>query len=77
MSAIQLNDLEMNEELDNKALENILGGKWVKRTYIRRIVRRYTRRYTRRYRIVRYIYRTYYRTYTRVTYQRYTKWVWV
>ena len=77
MSALAINDLEMNAELDKKALGNLLGGKWVKKTFIRRVVKRYTRRFVRRIRIVRYYYRTYYRTYTRVFYQRYTKWVWV
>lgn len=77
MAAIQIKDLEMNEVLDKKALDNILGGRWVRRTYIRRTLRRYTRRYTQRIRVVSYRYRTYFRTYTRATYQRYTRLVWV
>jgi len=77
MAAIEIRDLEMSDELDKKALENILGGRYIRRTYVRRVVRRYRRRYTQRYRVVSYRYRTYYRTYSRVTYQRYTRWVWV
>ncbi len=57
MAAITINDLQVNQELDNNALENILGGRWVTRRYTRTYVRYYRRviRYRRVYR------RTYYR----------------
>ena len=80
MAAIEIRDLEMNDELDRKALENILGGRWVRRTYTRRVIQRYTRRYTRRVAYTAYRYQSYYRTYNRVTYQRYTprgRWSWL
>jgi hypothetical protein len=77
MAAIEIKDLEMNAELDKKALENILGGRWIRRTYTRRVVRYYRRRYTRRIRVTSYRYQSYYRTYARTTYQRYTRLVWV
>ncbi|MEN8191116.1 MAG: hypothetical protein ABFS19_14810 [Thermodesulfobacteriota bacterium] len=61
MAAIMINDLEMSKDLDSKALENIMGGRWVikryRRTYYRTYRRRYT--YTRTYR------RRYTYTYTR------------
>ena len=57
MAAITINDLEMNQELDSNALENILGGYWVTRRYTRTYVRYYRR--TIRYR------RVYRRTYDR------------
>ena len=57
MAAIAINELEKNQALDHKALENILGGYWVTRRYTRTYVRYYRRviRYRRVYR------RTYYR----------------
>ena len=57
MAAITINDLEINQELDNSARENILGGRWITRRYTRTYVRYYRRviRYRRVYR------RTYYR----------------
>ena len=57
MAAITINDLQVNQELDNNALENIFGGYWVTRRYTRTYVRYYRRviRYRRVYR------RTYYR----------------
>ena len=57
MAAITINDLEMNQELDTNALENILGGRWV----IKRITRRYVRFYRRVIRYRRVYTRTYYR----------------
>ncbi|MEN8191115.1 MAG: hypothetical protein ABFS19_14805 [Thermodesulfobacteriota bacterium] len=61
MAAIMINDLDKNYELDQQALENIIGGRWVYRryryTYYRTYRRRYT--YTRTYR------RRYTYTYTR------------
>ena len=72
MAAIAINDLDINQELDNNALQSILGGRWVRRTYYRR----YTRRYYRSYRVRRYTYRTVRKWYTRTYTRRYTKWVW-
>lgn len=72
MANITIQDLDINEELDSKAMENIQGGRWVRRfagyrtyyrtrrytrTYYRVIRRRYTRTYYRRYRVRRAIYR--------------------
>ena len=73
MAAIEIKDLEMNEELDKKALSNLLGGRWVQRTYVRRVIQRYTRRVTQRIAVVSYRYRTMYQSYTRVAYQRYSR----
>jgi len=61
MANVMINDLEMNQELDQKALENIMGGRWVYRTYRRTYYRTYRRRVTRTY--------TYRRRYT-YTYRR-------
>jgi hypothetical protein len=65
MAVITINDLEMNEELDGKALDSILGGRWVRRRYRRTYYRTYRRRFT--------YYRTYRRAYTRY----YTRRTWV
>ena len=62
MAVITINDLEMNEELDSKALDSILGGRWIVRRYTRTFYRRYRRRFT--------YYRTYVRRYTRTYYRR-------
>lgn len=73
MANIAINDLDINQELDNNALQNILGGRWVRRSYYRKVRR--VRYYSYRKRVVSYRTvrrRSYY--YTRV---RRTRWVWV
>lgn len=68
MATIAINDLEINQELDSQALQNILGGRWVLRTYYQKYRRTY-------YRTVRYT--AYRRTAFTQTYTRaYRRWVW-
>ena len=73
MASILIKDLEVNEDLDQKALENLSGGRWVRKRFTRYIYRRITRTYRKRI--------TYYRTYTRTCLfkvrQAYWKTVWV
>lgn len=39
MANIEIRDLEINEELDHQALENLTGGRWVLRTFYQRAAR--------------------------------------
>jgi hypothetical protein len=73
MATIAINDLDINQELDNNALQNIFGGRWVRRTYYRT----YYRRYYRTYRIRRTYYQTVRRMFTQRYTRAYTKLVWV
>lgn len=77
MKRIEIRDLEMNEELDKKALENLTGGRWVLRTFYRRVTRIGFRRITRRYRRIVYVNRTFTQRYRYTSIQRYTRLVWV
>lgn len=73
MAAITINDLDLNQELDSKALQNIFGGRWVYRYYYRR----YTRRVSYTARVRRYYYATVRRWYTRTYTRRVVQRVWV
>ena len=77
MASIVIKDLEVNEDLDKKALESLLGGRWVRRRFTRRYTRWYTRTVRRRYtRTVAY-YRTARVRYRRTFTQSYWRTVWV
>lgn len=67
MASIIINDLDVNQELDSNALQNILGGRWVTRVYRRAYRKRYVRYYRRTVRYSRVHYRTAYRYYRRRT----------
>ena len=56
MASILIKDLEVNEDLDQKALENLKGGRWVRRRFTSIYYKRHTR--TIRRRIVSYRYYT-------------------
>ena len=73
MASILIKDLEVNEDLDQKALENLRGGRWVRRRFTSMYYKRYTR--TIRRRVV--SYRYYRQTYTRLVRRTYVKLVWV
>ncbi len=77
MTNIAIKDLEINEELDSKALENLLGGRWVRRRYTRRFTRWYTRRIRQRFSRVSYYYRTRTIRYARSFTRTFTRLVWV
>jgi hypothetical protein len=77
MTHIVIKDLEINEELDKKALENLLGGRWIRQRYTRTYTQWYTRTVRQRYARVQYYYRNSTVRYARTQTQSYYRMVWV
>jgi hypothetical protein len=77
MASIVINDLEKNEALDKKALESLLGGRWIRQRYTRTYTRWYTRTVRQRYARVQYYYRYTNVRYARTQTQSYYRLVWV
>ena len=73
MASITINDLEQNQELDRKALQDISGGRWVRRVTYQRYYAYYYRTIRRRVTM----WRTYRVRIRRLRIRRVIRWVWI